>query len=189
VLGELAQAIHGVKAADRAKRDAATIGTATHAVIEYHLRVQLGEDPGPRPDVPDKALWAYEVFRDWAAAVQLVPLAVERVVHDPRHGYAGTMDLYALVRGVPTILDWKTGRAVFPEAFLQNVAYRHAAALDGMPSTQGLVVRLPKHLNDPSPEPVWVPDDVSLEDFLAVLRLWRCLRRLEGLTIGSSTLG
>ena len=67
VLGELAQAVIGVKAADRAKREAATIGTAAHALIEYHLRVQLGEDPGPRPVVPDPALWAFEAWRSGPA--------------------------------------------------------------------------------------------------------------------------
>lgn len=185
VLGELAQVVVGVKAADRAKQQAASIGTATHAMIEYSLRVQLGEDPGPRPDIPDAALWAFEVWRQWADEVELVPLAIERVVHDPVYGYAGTLDLYAKVKGVLTVLDWKTGKSVYPEAFLQNIAYRSAAALDDMPSAQGLIVRLPKLVDDPAPEPVWVPETATLRDFLAALRLWRCLRQLEGRPIGS----
>ena len=74
---------------------------------------------------------------------------------------------------------------MYPEAFLQNIAYRHAAALDDMPPTQGLVVRLPKLVDDPAPEPVWVPPHVHITDFLAALHLWRCLRRLEGRPIGS----
>ena len=57
-------------------------------------------------------------------------------------GYAGTMDLYGRVQGVPTILDWKSGRAIYGEALLQNIAYRHAAAQTGLPATQGLIVSL-----------------------------------------------
>src|SRR3989475_6187169 len=50
-------------------------------------------------------------------------------------------------KGVLTILDWKSGKAIYPEAFLQNVAYRHAAARGELPSAQGLIVRLPKRLD------------------------------------------
>src|SRR5512132_3023083 len=38
VLGAVAEAVTGVKAADRAKQQAATIGTAVHAGIEWYLR-------------------------------------------------------------------------------------------------------------------------------------------------------
>jgi len=76
-------------------------------------------------------------------------------------------------------------RTVYPEAFLQNVAYRHAASLDDMPARQGLIVRLPKHVDDPGPEPVRVPESVTFDDFLAVLHVWRTMRQLEGRPVGS----
>src|SRR5512143_1597207 len=44
VLTAVAEAVTGVKAADRAKQKAATIGTAMHAGIEWALRSQLKED-------------------------------------------------------------------------------------------------------------------------------------------------
>ena len=100
-------------------------------------------------------------------------------------GYAGTLDLYARVEGIPTVLDWKTGRAIYAEALLQNVAYRHAARRLGMPSSQGLIVRLPKLLNDPAWEVMAVPDAIPLSDFLAALRLWRWHRQMGGRPVGS----
>src|SRR5256712_13080218 len=45
VLNAVAAAVTGVKAADREKQRAATIGTAVHAGIEWHLRRILGDDP------------------------------------------------------------------------------------------------------------------------------------------------
>ena len=180
VLEQLAGAITGVKAADRAREQAATIGTAVHAGIEWELRTRLGEDPGPAPALPDAAAWAVESWKDWARSVALEPLALERVVHCEDCGYAGTMDLYARVRGIPTVLDWKTGRAIYPEAFLQNVAYRHAAAGLGMPAEQGMVVRLPKRLDDPAWEAMAVPDTITMDEFVAALRLWQWTRRMDG---------
>ena len=101
-------------------------------------------------------------------------------------GYAGTLDLYARVKGVLTVLDWKSGKAIYPEAFLQNVAYRHAAKRLGMPSAQGLIVRLPKLVDDPAWEVMPVPATLSIEDFLAAMRLWRWLRQMEGKPTGDS---
>src|SRR5262245_34040247 len=147
VLAAVAEAVTGVKAAEREQHRAAMIGTAVHAGIEWQLRTRLGEDPGPEPRLPDAAAWAVESWKDWARQVDFEPLGIERVVVCPRCGYAGTLDLYARVQGLLTVLDWKSGKAIYPEAFLQNVAYRHAATRQGWPSARGLIVRLPKRLD------------------------------------------
>src|SRR5207245_1046595 len=184
VLAAVAEAVTGVKAADKEKQRAAMIGTAVHAGIEWHLRRALGDDAGPEPQLPDAAAWAVESWKDWAASVHLEPLAIERTVYCVECGYAGTLDLYARVKGVPTVLDWKSGRAIYPEAFLQNLAYRHAAAGTGLASSQGLIVRLPKQLDDPAWEVMPVPATLTLEDFLAALRLWRWQRAMNGQPTG-----
>jgi len=41
----------------------------------------------------------------------LEPLAIERTVYCLACGYAGTLDLYARVKGVLTVFDWKSGKA------------------------------------------------------------------------------
>ena len=185
VLAAVADAVTGVKAAEWERQKASAIGSAVHAGIEWQLRKRLGEDPGSEPRLPDAATWAVESWKDWADRVELEPLAIERVVHCTACGYAGTLDLYALVNGIPTVLDWKSGKAIYPEAFLQNVAYRHAAGRAGMTAVQGLIVRLPKLLADPAWEVMPVPSTLALEDFLAALRLWRWWRRMEGKPIGT----
>jgi len=180
VLSAVAEAVTGVKAADRAKQQAASIGTAIHAGIEWTLRTQLGEDAGAEPRLPDAAAWAVESWKDWAKSVALEPLAIEHTVYCEICGYAGTLDLYARVEGVLTVLDWKSGKAIYPEAFLQNAAYRHAAQRLGMPADQGLIVRLPKLIGDPAWEVMTVPETVSVSDFLAAANLWRWQRRMGG---------
>src|SRR5260370_3846174 len=164
------EGVTGVKAADRAKQQAATIGTAMHAGIEWALRNQLGEDVGPEPRLPDAAAWAVESWKDWAKSVALEPLAIERTVYCEVCGYAGTLDLYARVRDVLTVLDWKSGEAIYPEAFLQNGAYRHAAPRRWMPSSHGMIVRLPKYQNDPAWDAMPAPEALTVEDFRAALR-------------------
>src|SRR5262245_42466161 len=109
ILAAVIEAVSGVKAADRERQRASVIGTAVHAGIEWQLRTALGEDAGPEPRLPEAAAWAVESWKDWAASVTLEPLAIERTVYCTGCGYAGTLDLYARVKGVPTVLDWKSG--------------------------------------------------------------------------------
>ena len=184
VLGAVAAAVSGVKAADREKQSALTIGTAIHAGIEWELRHRLGEDAGPPPALPDAAQWALESWKDWARGVDLEPLAIERAIYCERCGYAGTLDLYARVRGVLTVIDWKSGKAIYAEAFLQNIAYRHAAARRGLRAVQGLIVRLPKVVGDPDWEVMAAPETVTLDDFHAAFTLWRWQRRMAGQPMG-----
>ena len=71
-------------------------------------------------------------------------------------------------------------KKLYPDAFLQNVAYRHAADRLGLCSEQGLIVRLPKLADDPAWEVMTVPESVTLADFLAAGNLWRWQRRMDG---------
>src|SRR5215470_10946789 len=137
-----------------------------------------------RTSVAGGRVWAVESWKDWAKSVDLEPLAIERTVYCELCGYAGTLDLYARVSGIPTVIDWKSGKAIYPEAFLQNVAYRHAADRLGLCSEQGLIVRLPKLADDPAWEVMTVPETVTLADFLAAGNLWRWQRRMDGLSEG-----
>jgi hypothetical protein len=183
VLEAVIQAVSRRKAVDGASARALGIGTAAHAAIAWHTRRMLGDDPGPEPDLPDEAIWAVEAWKDWVKAVEFRPLAVERPIYCLHCGYAGTMDWLAQVNGVVTLGDIKTSKGVYPEAFLQNAAYRHAAAQCGFPSDEGMVLRLPKTVDDPAFEAVPVPE-LPLADFQAALRLWRWRRVMEGKVVG-----
>lgn len=179
---------------------AGDIGTAAHAKIEWTLRRALGQEAGAEPTVCEASARAVAAFEDWSRAVRLEPVHVEQVVWSREHGYAGTLDLVARVntrallgvlsqqgpvapdlaawlwsRGTATaVVDFKTGKAIYGEASLQNAAYQRAFAemghgrLDG-----GLIVRLPKTAADPGFEVAVVPPARSLfPTFLATRALW-----------------
>lgn len=154
---------------------AGEIGTQVHGLIEWNLRQQLGQTVGPEPRVVDDAQWAFMAFQDWANSVSLKPLHIEQMVFSKQHGYAGTMDLLALVQGVPTLIDFKTGKAIYAEAFLQNVAYQAALTEMGHTTAQaGVIVRLPKVQTDPSFEVGVVPPVADLlPTFLSVIQVWK----------------
>jgi hypothetical protein len=189
VLSAVVDAVGGVKAADREKQRAATIGTAIHAGIEWQLRTHLGEDAGPEPVLPDAAAWAVESWK--GLGEEHYPRALGHRAHRLLRGvrlcrHAGSL---RTGRRHPDGPGLEERSSDLPEAFLQNVAYRHAAERQGLPSTQGLIVRVPKLIDDPSWEVMVVPQARVIDDFLAAARLWRWQRQMEGKPIGDLRVG
>jgi hypothetical protein len=174
-LATLATRMGHARAHKRALERAGTIGSQVHALIEWHLHRQLGHELGPEPHADEPARWAFLAFHKWAEAVDLTPRLIEQTVWSRTHKYAGTMDLLADVHGVPTLVDFKTGKAVYAEAHLQNVAYQVALAEMGHATpVGGIIVRLPKTRTDPEFEAVPVPPVADLLPvFLAVRDVWQ----------------
>lgn len=111
--------------AERIRKEAAAHGTLVHAlaalVVQGVPSIAL-EDEGPTQE-------QIAAFTDWFAAYVSEVHAVELKVAHPTFRYAGTLDLLVRLIGDkrPTIVDIKTGSALYPEMRLQTAAYREAA--------------------------------------------------------------
>lgn len=197
----LEQRVGTTKAHVKALAKASEIGTQCHALIEWTLKRDLGRRVGPEPACVDAAQWAFMAYQDWAREVALTPHAIEQTVWSRTHVYAGTLDLVATLDArallarltrqgavdpalaawlegratVTACIDFKTGRQVWPESFLQAVAYERALAEMGHGRVDGaLIVRLPKVTTDPGFQVVVVPPARELfPTFLAVRQLWQ----------------
>jgi hypothetical protein len=102
-------------------RDAAALtGTEVHA-LAWPLVT------GAEVEVPPRHMGAVQALARFMDAWHLEPVATERPVFHPAHGWAGTFDLLAGIGGTLWLLDYKTGRGVYPETALQLAAYAHAA--------------------------------------------------------------
>lgn len=169
------------RAHQKALEDAGNIGKQLHALIEWNLRRELGQEPGPEPLISREAARSFACYERWREGAGLEPVRIEQTVWSDEHGYAGTLDLYArLVSGGDVryaTLDWKTGKAIYGEAKLQAAAYRQALIELGHADRAcwGLVVRLPKAQEDPEPEALFIsPAECErlFEIFLHVKALW-----------------
>jgi hypothetical protein len=105
--------------------DAASRGTRIHDIAE---RLLLDEDV----DVPDELVPAAENLLAFFDAWQIEPVLLEAAVGSREHWYAGTLDLIARYRRPDTgatgvaIVDYKSGKAIYPEAAMQLAAYAGA---------------------------------------------------------------
>jgi hypothetical protein len=163
-----------VRAHQKTLAKAGDIGSETHKLIEWTMRTAMGAAAGPKPAVCDEALWGFMAFEDWAKAVSFKPVLIERTVYSLTHGYAGTMDVLARVDGQLTLVDFKTGKGIYPEAHLQSAAYSVALTEMGYQApTAALIVRVPKVTSDPTFEVQTVPPVADLFPvFQAVKALW-----------------
>jgi hypothetical protein len=180
------------KAYRKQMQKAADIGTQAHALIEWQLRGELLQERGDEPATTDKARWAVMAWEDWRKEVNLSPLMIEQTVWSNEHRYAGTLDLVCEldcpeVGRVHAVTDWKSGKGIYAESKLQNVAYLRALEEMGhhAPSGEywGLIVRIPKDEKQTKCEMLWIsPADQKRhwKAFLNAFGVWKWQEQENG---------
>lgn len=116
--------IKACKNAHRQKAgEAASIGTIVHKFAENFFKLN-GQHPGL--PVNEDARRGAQAFLSWVEQCNVEPIASEFKVFHPTYLYAGTCDLDAMIDGRRAIVDLKTSSGVYPEMWLQTVAYQEA---------------------------------------------------------------
>lgn len=117
---------------EQARDQAAERGKSVHRFVEYFLAhgelletADLPEDWQPYIASAAAFLWDFP----------LAPVSTELLVCHPELGYAGRLDLVAVVDGARTLLDFKTNPAarIYREAHVQAAGYAIAAERCGDP--------------------------------------------------------
>lgn len=167
---EPAEAVDLLKGAPwRSSGRAANRGTTVHAYLEARLK-------GLEPELLDgEALKYRKAAEGWLDEWQPEVLATELTVFDAR--YAGTGDLWCKVDGEVRIVDFKTSKAIYPEAALQLAAlYGAGLTVDGTAPhywETGPVTGWAVRIGERSFESKQVADlEGSLHVFRAMLDVW-----------------
>ncbi len=143
---QIKQLADTIKTAHSQKKDsAADIGTMIHDWLEQFLKAGIAKKPIPKKPINPEMKNAIDAFLDWTKKNKVKFTEAERKVYSRKFKYAGTCDGVATVNGKSTIIDFKTGNAVYPEMFLQTVAYQAALEEEtGKKFTHNLILRLSK---------------------------------------------
>ena len=109
----------GVTAKDR--------GSAVHAIVEGW------EVTGKVNGLDGEHKGYAQAFDRWIKSNDVKIVEHERTICSDKYGYAGTLDLLVKINGfeLPTLIDIKTGKDIYPEAQLQVSAYRVACEEQG----------------------------------------------------------
>lgn len=145
-------------ASEKALETASDIGQTIHNLLEKTMLKLLGVDVVWPEDAMPIAVEAAKQLLLKLDEIKFRPLLAERFVWSADFDFAGTLDAFGEItlpdgRGVQAIGDYKSGKAIYPEAVLQLAAYRKAL-MDEMelssPETWGFIARASK---DPEREP------------------------------------
>lgn len=140
----------GVQGLDyrKVKDQAGNIGTLVHYLILCVLK-------GVEPDLSDYTqndITATTIpmgkFSEWRACKKINPILLETPLVSETYGFGGMPDFYGEIDGVLTLLDFKTGKEVYQEAFYQVAAYQHLIEEAGYDVENTKIIRLGKSASE-----------------------------------------
>jgi hypothetical protein len=111
--------------------DKADIGTLAHQmIVDYFNKVETdtSEYSKGQIDLAENCLLS---FWEWEKGHKIEVIMAEAPLISTEYGYGGTIDCFCNLDGQPTLLDFKTGKAIYPEFFYQLAAYEQLLAEAG----------------------------------------------------------
>jgi hypothetical protein len=163
---------------------AAETGTVVHDMAEAYERGQVPEAhlEGLTPEQSSRAQSGFLAFLEWRQGSGLEVLETETPLVSERYRYGGTLDVVYRGRTGGVVLgDYKTGKQIYSETWLQLAAYallyeEHSPG-DSIVGYQ--VLRFDKQTG--GYEVAWKPEiNVWRTAWLTVLEAYRALRACEG---------
>lgn len=102
------------------KDAAASVGTAAHSALERYFKQDPGHAP-PLKNTPVRAL--YDSALAWFDKYQIELICAEAKVYSRETRTVGTLDNLCRIDSIPSIVDFKASRSVYPAYVMQMSAY------------------------------------------------------------------
>jgi len=155
----------------------ATIGTIGHDMICCHNK-RVPFDRKSHPDeLIDKAENCFLSYLAWEKQHKVEPILCEAALVSEKYGYGGSVDMLALVDGVPTIVDYKTGKAIYPEHIYQVSAYRQLLEENGHEVSNVRILQIGREETEGFSERVVTDTAVEWELFEHCLAIYRLKKK------------
>jgi hypothetical protein len=107
------------------KREAAETGNKIHDWCEQYIKSILDPKNVAIPDMPEEQAVKIGVaaFLDWVAEHKPKFKSSERLVYSKKHGYVGTLDIEAEIKGKLYLIDLKSSNGLYNTVNMQTAAY------------------------------------------------------------------
>jgi hypothetical protein len=159
--------------------ESARIGTLAHYLVECHL---TGEKPDTElysPFEMDKAENALISFYEWQKTKVIIPIENELPLVSEQYGYGGTIDCYCKIEGELWLLDFKTGKAIYPEMLTQLAAYMQLLNENNYPVSKARILRIGRNEEEGFEERVILNFDKHWELFKHCLEIYKLQKELS----------
>ena len=180
------------EASNKAKRQAADMGSLIHKVIEEYYKDNMNKGilDNYTKTIPELTA-PILAFMDWEKGFGVVPIESEHTVYHEIHGYAGTLDLDCHLHHLGetdmlrVVVDFKSSNGIYDEHIMQLASYVFAAGeMNKVSMDGGMIVRLDKETGICEPhyyskEELLLPfmAFVALKNFFDLEMAWRERRK------------
>lgn len=151
----------------------AIIGTIAHYLIECDLKGETPELDEYSPADIDTAENALISFYAWRKGHNLEVLGSELQLVSEIYRYGGTTDLYCLLDGVKTLVDFKTGSGIYDEHYYQVCAYRQLMVENGHEVDQVRILNIPRKESEEFTEKIYTEFDTGWQIFKKCLEIYQ----------------
>jgi len=128
----------------RVKDIAADIGTIAHALIMCNLHGWELDRSNLVPENISRAENSVISYLEWEKGKKIQPVIIESQLVDESLGYGGTVDLYADIDSEKVLVDFKTGKGIWPEMHYQVAAYWNLLEINGHMVDKAVILNIPK---------------------------------------------
>ncbi len=104
--------------------DKADIGTLVHEMMFCDLKGEKADTSYYTAIQIEIAKNSFKKYLNWKKQHTIKSIVLEYGMVSEKYQYGGTIDNYCLLDGVPTLIDYKTSKAIYSEMFIQVAAYR-----------------------------------------------------------------
>lgn len=122
--------------------EAAAIGTLAHEMVQADLQGYKVDTSMYSPIQVSLAENSVLSFLEWKSRHRIEPIICEVPMVSDKLRFGGTVDCYCMMDGVPTLLDFKTGKAIYDEYFVQVSAYKELLLEAGHPVERVQILRI-----------------------------------------------
>lgn len=165
----------------REVRDAAAhVGTIAHYLIACHLKGENADISQFFPDEADKAESCLEKYLRWGKEHSLTPVMMETPLVSEVFRYGGTMDLFAELDGKFALIDFKTGKSIYPVMLYQLAAYWKLLEEQGWPVANARILRIGADEDGDFEEVIRTSLDRDWKIFRHCLEIYRLQLKKDG---------
>ncbi len=167
----------------REYRDAlANVGTLAHRMILDDLQGRETDKSEFSPDIIVLAECSFASYLAWKGQNKIEPVMLETPLVSEIFRYGGTSDFLGYVNGALTLLDFKSGKAIYPEHFIQLSGYsalvnEHRPALG--PIERYTVLNIPRGEGDEFNQKTKLSLNPEWGIFQAALRIYQLKKELD----------
>ena len=164
--------------------DKADIGKLTHDMaLCYEKGEEIDTSYYSQAQI-DLAKICFAKNLDWRSRHKIESMFCEKQSVSEIYQYGGTLDNYCLLDGVPTLIDYKTGKAIYTEQFYQLAAYKNLLEEEGNKVNQCIILRLGRNEEEGFETKTMTDLSKQFEVFLSCLKIYQLTKEINKLNRG-----